>query len=536
MSEAKTAIRTIEWTVEPELKALKPHGIQDAGVQGEHNATLVRFRLPEDMVGKGYIYDVEHVTSYGEYDVASNLPVGLVQATRPNAAGNVPESYSYPQVECLLPEAWTQHGGEASLRLVVYTEGTDEERMVAFTAESRIRYKKREALVKRVSSVIEETVRALLARCHRTVEAAEVAGEKAVEDTKAAQKDALSAINVAAASATQEARGYAASAEAAAEKAETKVESLIERNNKQPVSLWVGTKAEYDAITQKEESRLYLISDEALSDYANPHNLFDNSDFTNAVNQRGRTSIVLTEEYQYFIDRWLLRASLAEYADAVTIHKDGIRTNGSVCSVHYEQRFAPGYLNANAYTVVAYYADGSVEVKKNNITHTDNYDSITFLVVNGKKVAHVALYEGVYTAEQAPAYRPKGYAAELAECQRYYRNINKGILNGYITGSGTYLWVSLPFTMRKVPDVTCYGTQFTLRTVEGYYKGENIGAPTNCAYDGGNYGILSMQWDNGAALVKDTVTVNGVDVLANNNTPASLEIRFGGGIELSADY
>lgn len=31
-----------------------------------------------------------------------------------------------------------------------------------------------------------------------------------------------------------------------------------------------------------------------------------------------------------------------------------------------------------------------------------------------------ALYEGAYTADTLPPYVPKGYAAELAECQRYY--------------------------------------------------------------------------------------------------------------------
>ena len=62
----------------------------------------------------------------------------------------------------------------------------------------------------------------------------------------------------------------AAAAESAAEKAETKVESLIERNGKRPVSLWVGTQAEYDAIAEKDETRLYLISDdETLDGYTN---------------------------------------------------------------------------------------------------------------------------------------------------------------------------------------------------------------------------------------------------------------------------
>ena len=54
----------------------------------------------------------------------------------------------------------------------------------------------------------------------------------------------------------------ATAAEVAAEKAATKVESLLERNNNLPVSLWVGTQAEYDAIAIKDENRLYIISDD----------------------------------------------------------------------------------------------------------------------------------------------------------------------------------------------------------------------------------------------------------------------------------
>ena len=105
MSETKTAIREIEWTVAEDLLTLSPGGVQDAGVQGEHNATLVRFRLPEAMANKEFRCDVEHVTAYGEYDVASDPEIGLVQASRPNEAGNMPETYTYPQVVCLLPEA-----------------------------------------------------------------------------------------------------------------------------------------------------------------------------------------------------------------------------------------------------------------------------------------------------------------------------------------------------------------------------------------------------------------------------------------------
>lgn len=59
----------------------------------------------------------------------------------------------------------------------------------------------------------------------------------------------------------------ATAAEVAAEKAETKVESLFERNKKLPVSIWVGTQAEYDAIAEKDNNRLYIIDDETIADF-----------------------------------------------------------------------------------------------------------------------------------------------------------------------------------------------------------------------------------------------------------------------------
>ena len=39
------------------------------------------------------------------------------------------------------------------------------------------------------------------------------------------------------------------------------------------------------------------------------------------------------------------------------------------------------------------------------------------------KIKAAALYEGAYDASTLPAYQPKGYAAELAECMRYYQII-----------------------------------------------------------------------------------------------------------------
>jgi hypothetical protein len=58
-------------------------------------------------------------------------------------------------------------------------------------------------------------------------------------------------------------------------------------------------------------------------------------------------------------------------------------------------------------------------------------------------VYNVALYEGSYTADTLPEYQPKGYAAELAECRRYYRQSWHGAIAD-MTASG-----SVPFIRSK---------------------------------------------------------------------------------------
>ena len=69
----------------------------------------------------------------------------------------------------------------------------------------------------------------------------------------------------------------------------------------------------------------------------------------------------------------------------------------------------------------------------------------------------VALYEGEYTIDTLPEYQPKGYAAELAECQRYYRLFgDDGIVaycyaNGYLTG------YAFETPMRIAPSIVSIG-------------------------------------------------------------------------------
>lgn len=154
--------------------------------------------------------------------------------------------------------------------------------------------------------------------------------------------------------------------------------------------------------------------------YLQPRNLLDNSNFANPVNQRGYT----TSSNAYIVDRWLTFND-NEIGEAL-LHKDGIETTGVA---YIQQRLPVGSLKQGVpYTIAVYYADGTVDAGTNGYYGSyDDFDIINHIKSNGKRIASVALYEGSYTAETLPPYVPKGYAAELAECQRYYEALNYGV-------------------------------------------------------------------------------------------------------------
>lgn len=141
--------------------------------------------------------------------------------------------------------------------------------------------------------------------------------------------------------------------------------------------------------------------------YIQPRNLLDNSDFTNPVNQRGVTS--WTNDYG--IDRWLMWESTA------TPDQNGLQIGASEYNPNLQQRLKA--LNQkNRYTAVICDSEGNLTF--GNVSHEGGLSIVTFHVQGGKTYVWAALYEGSYTADTLPPYVPKGYAAELAECQRYY--------------------------------------------------------------------------------------------------------------------
>ena len=208
--------------------------------------------------------------------------------------------------------------------------------------------------------------------------------------------------------------------------------------------------------------------------YIQPRNLLDNSDFRNPVNQRGQTSYT---GGGYSIDRWILGVSPV----IVNVLGDGIEITGgdSTYNAPYVQK-VPENLTGKTVTLAICDSDGVITTVTGAVqtdsacTTNTAWGSITFyhsssdgtlwaqINVNygGSKIFHwAALYEGSYTAETLPPYVPKGYAAELAECQRYYELLNDGCSQFIRPYNSQYIAIAVEYqTKRVTPTISVKGS------------------------------------------------------------------------------
>ena len=130
---------------------------------------------------------------------------------------------------------------------------------------------------------------------------------------------------------------------------------------------------------------------------AAPRNLLDNSDFTNLVAQAGIGGNHGTVAYA--ADRWILTSGTVSYAADT-----GLTLNGTITQkLENAPAAAYPYVGMVSGTASISYADGAVTITS-----------------SGGVIQWAALYENEYTAETLPEYQPKGYGAELVECQRYF--------------------------------------------------------------------------------------------------------------------
>ena len=222
------------------------------------------------------------------------------------------------------------------------------------------------------------------------------------------------------------------------------------------------------------------------------YNLLDNSDFRNPVNQRGATTVSSGE---YFIDRWAVRQS----GMTASLGPSGMTISNSRSdntAGYIEQVLPDNVVNSTThagktYTIAAK-ANGDIVCATATIPNyaTINVDSANQIMLiysqsAAKWVARcivnqtghqmtiewMALYEGSYTADTLPPYQPKGYAVELAECQRYFESVNSFYFNAQTNSNFN---VFIPYKANKRisdPIATVYDQQGNTGKVSEYEDG-----------------------------------------------------------------
>ena len=226
-----------------------------------------------------------------------------------------------------------------------------------------------------------------------------------------------------------------------------------------------------------------LLGGKAPAYYLQPRNLLDNSDFTNPVNQRGKTSYTGTG---YVIDRW--RSWMD--SNTLTIHDGYITTTGD-----YAQ-YIKG-LGEGTYSAFAMRTDGTL------IQIDTGYESPNdwrYVSLPAGSYVWAALYEGAYTADTLPPYVPKGYAAELAECQRYYRSYSTTTLNGWFNNGGETAVLGMDTSgMRITPTVIC--SVNSAKCNGSNINGSSLSGPSVTAME------LRLTMSNGSAYSMQAVSV-----------------------------
>lgn len=259
--------------------------------------------------------------------------------------------------------------------------------------------------------------------------------------------------------------------------------------------------------------------------YIQPRNLLDNSDFTRPVNQRGQTSYT---DATYGIDRW--KTNMGVYmnvnvgTDRITLSK--ANSGGNFCQI------LPLDLIGKTVTYAVCTSHGvfckscvvsdtsvfkQIESKKAYLgVYSENGVTTFQIYFNDSSDVQLdlywaALYEGAYTAETLPPYVPKGYAAELAECQRYYLPVsdywNMGVV---LTGTG-YICLNVPtnIKMRITPNVIISGAKAYHPTYSWFdltYRG--------IEWHSLFYRIIFKWPDSIQSSLSDLVLINGVSGLS----------------------
>lgn len=237
--------------------------------------------------------------------------------------------------------------------------------------------------------------------------------------------------------------------------------------------------------------------------YIQPRNLLDNSDFTNPVNQRGQMSY---NSVGYTIDRWTKESNAI-----LTIADDCINIDNSANSadevvLQKVDSDTAAKLIGKTVTIAICTSDGTVYAKSGVVTYdvpvaliehngftfqlrffrtASSYQVARLIILAGSNISvkWAALYEGSYTADTLPPYVPKGYAAELAECQRYYKHfVNNAFLGtAIVSGDGVLIQGFMPLdTPMRINNPAIIGTLAFYESTQN----QALGTPTTFVQQG----------------------------------------------------
>ena len=228
------------------------------------------------------------------------------------------------------------------------------------------------------------------------------------------------------------------------------------------------------------------------------YNLLDNSDFVHPVAQAGVNGAHGATGYA--VDRWnrTSGATVSQAADGLKIVSDKTSWTAGIQQRIEAKRFADVmtfavrgvfpvacrlfvYIGSGTtnFGTAYFQGDAAERTLVLKLTKPDGLtgDEVVNVYISPDTgstgtaafVRWAAIYEGEYTAETLPPYVPKGYAAELAECLRYYRRITatNETFAGYCANGVSYCMIPLQ-TMRIKPSLVPSGKfYYTLGNKQG---------------------------------------------------------------------
>ena len=228
------------------------------------------------------------------------------------------------------------------------------------------------------------------------------------------------------------------------------------------------------------------------------YNRLDNSDFVHPVAQAGVNGAHGATGYA--VDRWMRTsgATVSQAADGLKIVSDKTSWTAGIQQRIEAKRFADVmtfavrgvfpvacrlfvYIGSGTtnFGTAYFQGDAAERTLVLKLTKPDGLtgDEVVNVYISpdtestgtAAVVRWAALYEDEYTAETLPPYVPKGYAAELAECLRYYRRITatNETFAGYCANGVSYCMIPLQ-TMRIKPSLVPSGKfYYTLGNKQG---------------------------------------------------------------------